>query len=198
MLQQIVKDLYNKYNEYGYFVTGYDQAPHYCKTSAEWDKWNIVSNPALFETLKGGSCWDYCIAQSDFFKKNGIPHWNYCIICEQTPEEKERQGTPTTHTFTIFRGTEPDEFYYFEQSWKEQKGIYGPYPTLNDALYSTLKYMIKHNPNGVRTLSLYKHNPLNINTYGMCSWDYCDYMRSELPLWHLGEPLKNLLNMIVD
>jgi hypothetical protein len=56
MVPAPVQELYQLYNDYGYFVTGYDQAPHYCQSSDEWDQWNIVSNPSLFETLKGGSC----------------------------------------------------------------------------------------------------------------------------------------------
>jgi hypothetical protein len=156
-----------------------------------------MGNPALFEQLKGGSCWDYCAAQADYFTKNRIPSWHYCLICEQTPEEKERGGTPTTHTFTFIQGTEPDEFYYFEQSLKKKKGIYGPYASLNDALYCTFKWLCKNNPNHVDTLELHIHNPLNKNTYGMDSHEYLSYMKQEPLLWVKGEPMKGLLHILV-
>ncbi|MCQ2209097.1 MAG: hypothetical protein MJZ34_02285 [Paludibacteraceae bacterium] len=196
MIQHSVIDFYNKLKDYGYFSCGYDGHKHFPQNSMEWDKWNIVMNPDLFHQMKGGCCWDYCIAQEKFFKDNHIPCWSYNILCEQTPFEVENNCTPTTHTFTIFRGDD-NKYYYFEQSFKKHPGIYGPHETLNEALLWTLKWLMKMNPNHVRTLELHKHNPLCTNTYGNDSYAYYNYMKQEPLLWQDGEKPEILLTAVL-
>lgn len=97
MILNILK-IYNKYKNYNYIDTDFDN--YHIKTSKE------------FDTLNGGICWDFVGPIAKELNKYDIP-WK----CYYTGIHKGSR-TLATHTYII-----ADNNYWIECSWKKHKGI---------------------------------------------------------------------------
>ena len=60
-------------------------------------------------------CWEMCELEREFFKKNKIKHQTIFVY------EKDNPNYPC-HTFLVFPSN--NKWYWFEGSWKEEKGIH--------------------------------------------------------------------------
>lgn len=73
-----------------------------------------VRSPKKFHEDNGGICWDYVVAEAQFFKENNIPFKCYCVI-----GSNDNHNIIDTHTFIIV-----GDSLWFESAWKPMKGLH--------------------------------------------------------------------------
>jgi len=91
-----------------------------------WTKEYFLQNPAELLRSKHGVCWDYVELERYWFQSLGyeIKTFYMAVIMEG-------ENRFSTHTFLAY--LDQDKWYWFENSWHNQRGI-REYATLNELL----------------------------------------------------------------
>lgn len=128
--------------------------------------WKLRSPEETFSDLKG-NCHDQSLFASYMLKKmKNVTHVGQMFLIEFKGERIEHAGN--THTLTYFFRN--GSFYWFENSWKEESGIHGPYGfTLLEMMNDVRKKWKFSNSYD----KLYSHK-LGKVTPGMNLNDYCN------------------------
>lgn len=141
----LIKDFNNKLNKFEY-----KNSPNVLK-----DKYKICS-PSQFYKNNGGVCWDFVVAQADFFNKNKIKY--DCYLANIA--DKNRIKTIGTHTFTIIRNN-----VWFESAFYKYRGIHENYNYF-DVSKLILEYFGKSNIlEGIYLYDPIKTINMNINQF---------------------------------
>lgn len=129
----------------------------------EWYVMYVLQTPKQVLDNKVGVCWDQVELERDYCKKNEIPHATY-IFTSDIPDDGN-------HTFLVFK-TEDNKLYWFENSWREYRGIHGPYLSTKDVFKTIGKKLSKH-PNKY----FYKYGTPQ---YGCGGEEYLNYVTRHL------------------
>ena len=119
----------------------------------------------MLET-KTGICWDQVEFERHIFEKIiKIPVKTYYFVQNQNTEDM------ATHTILVYQ--ENDKFYYFENAFQENRGIYS-HDSLDDVFkFVSINMREKQNDNGIK---IYKYNKPES---GITSTKYLDFIEKK-------------------
>ena len=179
----ILDDIYefNKtLNEYEYKIRDIIKVKE-----SDFNKYYRVLTPGEFEKYHGGVCWDYVIYQSYYFNKY-FPSIKYKVYYQCFVNDKDNP----THTFMIF--TYNNKYYWFESSWKKEKGI-RVYNSEIEAIRDIQKRLMNFSKINFRVKFIIDYDALNPELFGMSCSEFMSYM-ANLYENSVNEKLINIKN----
>ena len=90
-----------------------------------WKKYTFLP-PDEVEKYKVGTCYEQAIYASHIFDKLGISH----KVLWAANSDKELDDNADTHAFLIYK--KGKKWFWFEHSWGPEKGIHGPFDSIDD------------------------------------------------------------------
>lgn len=122
---------------YGYMDKHYKKQRSFGKVW--WDTFSLLLPKEVFQ-YRTGTCFDQTIFEQYIFKRD-FPSYQTRMIFIAAFERGEEADT---HTFLVYRTKEG--WFWFENAFKDKKGIHGPYTNVIEIVNDVKKSMLQFSP----------------------------------------------------
>ena len=149
-----------KSNKIEYGCRFHDGTYHKNLTNIDFDKYMVLQTPDQVLENRLGVCWDLVELQQAIFDHIGLEYSSFFIGFFIN-----KRNYPS-HTLTILE--EKDEYFWFEYSWFDYRGIHGPFGSKEEILVKALE---SFNINKFQEIHV---APLTRKTAGMTCKEYIE------------------------